>query len=71
MATNSGRVLPTTSPKSVLAGFRYEFGDWISNDYGMMSLLKVATTSGGTKPIDWSCQMSFSLVEYNYMPNRF
>ena len=49
LAANNGRVQLTSSPKFVLAGFGHEFADWVSNDYWMVSLLQVATTSGGTE----------------------
>ena len=36
LATNSGRVQPTSSPEFVLDGFGHKFADWILNDYWMM-----------------------------------
>ena len=51
LATNSGRVQPTSSPEFVLDGFGHKFADWILNDYWMVSLRQVATSSGGIEPI--------------------
>ena len=48
---NNRRVQPTSSHEFVQAGFGRKFAYWISNDYWMVSLVQVVTTSGGTEPI--------------------
>mgnify|MGYP000226317413 FL=1 len=47
---NIGRVQLTSSPEFVVSEFEHKFDDWISNEYWIVSFVRVATVNGGTKP---------------------